>query len=90
MDNAASGLRRGGDVAGGHPVSETPGLRPQESQRCSKTPPREALDEAGIWTGLLTRLAGGPARGDLAHGSSSVDFPLKWEVGCLIHGGLLP
>jgi hypothetical protein len=68
------GLMRGSDVAGGHPVFETPGLRPRESQRCSKTPSCEALDEAEIWAGLLTRLARGPARGDLAHGSSSVDF----------------
>jgi hypothetical protein len=84
------GLGRGGDVVGGHPMFETPGLRPRASQRCSETPLREASDEARIWAGLLTRLARGPARGDLAHGSSSVDFSLKWEVGCLIRGGLLP
>jgi hypothetical protein len=71
------GLGRGGDVVRGHPMFETPGLRPQASQRCSETPLREASDEAGIWAGLLTRLAGGLARGDLAHGSSSIDFSLK-------------
>jgi hypothetical protein len=50
------------------------GLRPRANQRCSETPLREASDEVGIWAGLLTRLAGGPARGDLAHESSFVDF----------------
>jgi hypothetical protein len=50
------------------------GLRPRANRRCSETPLREASDEAGIEAGLLTRLAGGPAREDLAHGSSSVDF----------------
>jgi hypothetical protein len=68
------GLGRGRDAARGHPVSETLGAEPRANQRCSKTPLREASDEAGIRVGLLTRLAGGPARGDLAHGSSSVDF----------------
>jgi hypothetical protein len=53
------GLGRGGDVAEGHLVSETPGLKP-----------RMKWGEAG----LLTRLAGGPIRGDLAHVSSFVDF----------------
>jgi hypothetical protein len=84
------GLGRGGDVAGGRPVSETLGLRPRASRWCSETPLSEASDEAGIWAGLLTRLAGGLVRGDLAHGSSFVDFPLKWEAGCLIRGGLSP
>jgi hypothetical protein len=84
------GLGRGGDVAGGRPVSETSGLRPRANRRCSEIPLSEASDEVGICAGLLTRLAGGPARGDLAHGSSFVDFPLKWEVGCLIRGGLSP
>jgi hypothetical protein len=50
------------------------GLRPQANWRFSKTPLGEASDEAGIWVGLLTRLAGGLARGDLAHRSSSIDF----------------
>jgi hypothetical protein len=68
------GLGQGGDVAGGRPVSETSGLRPWANQRCSETPLSEASDEAGIWVGLLARLAGGPARGDLAHVSSFVDF----------------
>jgi hypothetical protein len=48
--------------------------RPRVSQRRSETPLREASDEAGMWAGLLTRLAGGLARRDLAHGSSSIDF----------------
>jgi hypothetical protein len=30
----------------------------------------EASDEVGEWAVILTRLAGGPARRDLAHGSS--------------------
>jgi hypothetical protein len=50
------GLGRGGDVVVGWPVSETPELRPQASQRCSETPLCEASDEAGRWTGLLTHL----------------------------------
>jgi hypothetical protein len=84
------GLGRGDDVAGSRLVSKTPGLRPQLNRRCSKTSPSEASDEAGIWAGLLTRPARGLARGDLAHESSFVDFSLKWEVGCLIHGVLSP
>jgi hypothetical protein len=51
-----------------------PWLRPRANQRCPETPLWEASDEAGTWAGLLSRLAGGPARGDLAHGSSSVNF----------------
>jgi hypothetical protein len=31
---------------------------------------REASDEVGEWAVMLMRLAGSPARGDLAHGSS--------------------
>jgi hypothetical protein len=58
------------------------GLRPRANQGCSETPPWEASDEAWTRAGLLTRLAGGPARGDLAHGSSSVDFfPLRGRSG---------
>jgi hypothetical protein len=60
------------------------------NRRCSKTPLREASDEAGIRASLLTRFARGPARGDLAHGYFYVDFSLKGEVGCLTCGGLLP
>jgi hypothetical protein len=56
------GLGRGGDVAGGWPVSETPGRRPQANRMCSETPLSEASDEVGRWAGSLTRLAGGPAR----------------------------
>jgi hypothetical protein len=61
------GLGRGGDVAEGQPVSETPGRRPRVNQRCSMTPLSEATDEVGRWAGSLTRLAGGPTRGSLAH-----------------------
>jgi hypothetical protein len=53
------------------------GLRPRANQRCPETPLWEASDEARTQADLLSRLAGGPARGDLAHGSSSVDFSLK-------------
>jgi hypothetical protein len=53
------------------------GLRPQANRRCLKTPLWEASDEAGTRADLLSWLAGGPARGDLTHGSSSVDFSLK-------------
>jgi hypothetical protein len=53
------------------------GLRPRVNRRCSETSLWEASDEAWTRAGLLTRLAGGPARGDLAHGSYSVDFSLK-------------
>jgi hypothetical protein len=60
------GLGRGRDVAGGRPVSETPGLRPQASRRCFETPLSEASDEVGRWAGSLTCLAGGPARESLA------------------------
>jgi hypothetical protein len=31
---------------------------------------REASDEAKVWAVMLTRLAGGPVREDLANGSS--------------------
>jgi hypothetical protein len=55
------------------------GLRPRANRRRSETPLREASDEAGIRASLLTRFAGGATRGDLAHGSSSVDFSLKGE-----------
>jgi hypothetical protein len=41
------GSGRDGDVAGGRPVSETPGLRPRANRRCSETPLSEASDEAG-------------------------------------------
>jgi hypothetical protein len=54
------------------------------SRRCSETPLHEASDEAGIWAGLLTRLAGGPAREDLAHGFPSIDFSLK-RGGWVLH-----
>jgi hypothetical protein len=60
------GLGRGGGVIGGRPVSETPRLRARANQRCFETPLSEASDEAGRWTGLLTCLAGGPARESLA------------------------
>jgi hypothetical protein len=63
------GLRRGGDVVMGWPVSETPELRPRASQRCSETSLCEALDEAGRWASLLTRLAGGLARENSARRS---------------------
>jgi hypothetical protein len=38
----------------------------------------EASDEIGEWAGMLTRLAGGPTRGDLAHGSLLADVFLGW------------
>jgi hypothetical protein len=60
------GLGRGGDVAGSQPVSETPGPRPRVSQRCSETPLSEASNEVRRWAGLLTCLAGGPAKESLA------------------------
>jgi hypothetical protein len=66
------------------------GLRPRASRMCSETPLREASDEAEIRAGLLTWLAGGPARGDLARGSSFVDFFLRGVVRCSICGGLSP
>jgi hypothetical protein len=71
------GLGRGDDVVGDQPVSETPGLRPRANWRCFETPLSEASDEAGRWAGLLTCLAGGPARENLVS-LSFVDFPLKW------------
>jgi hypothetical protein len=67
------GLGRGGDVVGGRPLSETSGLRPRANRRCSETPLSEASDEAGRWVGLLTCLAGGPARESLTR-LSFVDF----------------
>jgi hypothetical protein len=70
------GPGRGGDVAVGRPMSETPGLRPRVNRRCSKTRLCEASDEAGRWTGLVTCFAGGPARGNLVR-LSLVDFPLN-------------
>jgi hypothetical protein len=59
-------LGQGGDVAGGRPMSETSGRRPRAKWRRSETPPNEASDEVGRWTGSLTHLAGGPTRGSLA------------------------
>jgi hypothetical protein len=41
-----------------------PGLRPRANQRCSETPLWEALDELWTRAGLLSWLAGGPAKGD--------------------------
>jgi hypothetical protein len=61
-DNADSGLGRGGDVVGGRPVSETPGLRPRANQRCSETPLSGASYEVGRWAGGLSSLTGGPTR----------------------------
>jgi hypothetical protein len=60
------GLGRGGDVAGGRPVSETSGRRLRTNRGCSETHMSEASDEVGRWAGSLMRLAGGPARGSLA------------------------
>jgi hypothetical protein len=54
-----------------------PGLRPQANRRCPETPLWEASDEVGTRAALLSWLAGGPARGDLAHGSFFVDFFLR-------------
>jgi hypothetical protein len=51
-----------------------PGLRPQANRRCPETILWEASDETRAQADLLLRLAGGPARGDLAHGFSSADF----------------
>jgi hypothetical protein len=59
--------------------SRPQGLRPQMSWRCSKTPLHEASNEAVIRAGLL-RLAVGPARGDLACGSSFVDLRGGWVL----------
>jgi hypothetical protein len=70
------GLERGGDVVVGWPVSETPRLRSRASRRCSETPLYEASDKAGRWAGLLTCLAGGPARENLSC-LSLVNFSLK-------------
>jgi hypothetical protein len=36
------------------------------NRRCFETPLNEASDEAGRWAGLITCLAGGPARESLA------------------------
>jgi hypothetical protein len=41
------GLGRGGDVARGRHVSETPEMRPRTNRRCSETPLSEASDEVG-------------------------------------------
>jgi hypothetical protein len=60
------GLRRGGDVAKGRPVSETSERRPRANQRCPETPLSEASDEVGKWASLLTCLVGGPVRESLA------------------------
>jgi hypothetical protein len=77
MGNAVSGLGRCGRTVEGRPMSETPGLRPRANRKCPEITLWEASDEAGTQADLLSRLARGPARGDLAHGSSSVNFSLK-------------
>jgi hypothetical protein len=69
------GLGRGGVVAGGRPMTETSGRRPRAKRWRSGTPLSEASDEAWIWASLLTRLAGGPARGSLARFSFVDLFP---------------
>jgi hypothetical protein len=69
------GLGRGGDVAGGQPVSETLGWRHRANWRCSETPLSEASDEVGRWAGSLTCLAGGPVRWSLVR-LSFVDLSL--------------
>jgi hypothetical protein len=56
------------------PCPRPSGLRPWVNRRCPETPLWDASDEVGTRADLLTWLVGGPARGDLAHGSSSVDF----------------
>jgi hypothetical protein len=38
----------------------------------------EVSNEIGEWAGMLTWLARGPARGDLAHGSLLADVFLGW------------
>jgi hypothetical protein len=78
------GLKRGGDVVVGRPVSKTPGLRPRVNQRCSETLLSEASDEAGRWAGLLICLAGGPTRENLAR-LSFVDFSPKWGGRVVFH-----
>jgi hypothetical protein len=65
------GLGQGDDVVGGR----TSERRPRANRRCSETPLSEASDEVGIWAGLLTRLAGGLARGSLACFSFVDRFP---------------
>jgi hypothetical protein len=74
MGNVVSGLGRGGRTVEGHPVSETPGAEASGESEMPRDPLWEASDEAGTRADLLLQLAGGPARGDLAHGSPSVDF----------------
>jgi hypothetical protein len=69
------GLGRDDDVVVGRPVSKNPGLRPRANRRCSETPLCETSDEAGRWAGLLTCLAGGPARENLVRLSLVGFFP---------------
>jgi hypothetical protein len=64
------GLGRVGDAVGGRPVSETLGAEASGESEVLRDPSAEAVIRAG----LLTRLARGPAKGDLARGSSFVDF----------------
>jgi hypothetical protein len=40
-----------------------------------RDPSWEASDEVERWAGMLTRLAGGPVRGELARGSLQLIFP---------------
>jgi hypothetical protein len=68
------GLGRVGNAIGVILCLRPQELRPRASRRCSETPLCEASDEVEIRAGLLTRLAGGPTRGDLARKSSFVDF----------------
>jgi hypothetical protein len=74
MGNAVSGLEQGGRTVEGRPVSETPGAEALGESEVPRDPLWEASDEAGTRADLFSRFAGGPARGDLAHGSSSIDF----------------
>jgi hypothetical protein len=65
-DNADSRARVRRWCHRGSACVRDPGLRPQVNRRCFETPLNEASDEAGRWAGLLTCLAGGPARESLA------------------------
>jgi hypothetical protein len=77
MGNVVSRLGRGGRTIEGRLVFETPGAEASSESEVPQDPLWEASDEAGTQADLLSWLARDSTRGDLAHGSSSVDFILK-------------
>jgi hypothetical protein len=68
------GLGRDGDDATGWPVP-VPQRWVSGESKMFRDPLWEASDEVERWASMLTRLARGPTRGELARGSLQLIFP---------------